>query len=183
MECSGIASVGRTRRLARRSTRLLTNADQNRTTEPIRQEGGGAFKHCAPFWNRNRLSERLTETIAGRVDRREGSGHGTRVSEAFKERIMFGFMHMPEPEQHQDDGFKEFWDAYPNRKAKKDAQKAWAKLKPDAELLATMLDAIEYQKRGRQWRDGFIPLPASWLRGERWTDELDPRRDFYQARL
>jgi len=93
---------------------------------------------------------------------------------------MFGFMHTPET---IDAGFVRFWDAYPNRKAKLDAQKAWAKLKPSPELITTMLEAIEEQKRGRQWREGFVPLPASWLRGERWNDELDARRDFYRARL
>ena len=79
--------------------------------------------------------------------------------------------------------FDRFWNAYPRRQAKRDALKAWGKLKPTPELLATMLEAIEEQKRGRQWRDGYIPLPATWIRGQRWEDELDPRRDFYRARL
>lgn len=95
---------------------------------------------------------------------------------------MFGFMHMPEPTTALD-GFDRFWAVYPKKQAKKDAQKAWAKLKPSAALVDEMIDAIEYQKKGRQWRDGYVPLPASWIRGERWTDELDPQRDFYRAKL
>ena len=73
-----------------------------------------------------------------------------------------------------DDGFAQFWKAYPNRKAKGDAEKAWLKLKPNADLICTILAAIDRQKTGASWtKDGgqFIPLPATWLRGKRWEDE------------
>ncbi|MEI2676500.1 MAG: hypothetical protein V9G29_00745 [Burkholderiaceae bacterium] len=72
-------------------------------------------------------------------------------------------------------GFEEFWNAYPKRKARADAIKAFAKLRPDAELLQTMLAAIEAQASTEGWRkDGgtYIPLPATWLNGQRWLDEV-----------
>jgi hypothetical protein len=53
------------------------------------------------------------------------------------------------------------------------AVKAWAKLKPDAELLPKIMEAVERQANSPQWRkDGgaFIPHPASWLHGRRWED-------------
>jgi hypothetical protein len=71
-------------------------------------------------------------------------------------------------------GFDLFWKAYPNRKAKGDAQKAWLKLKPDADLLRTILAAIERQKESAGWtKEGgqFIPYPATWLNQQRWEDE------------
>lgn len=71
-------------------------------------------------------------------------------------------------------GFDVFWEAYPRKVAKNDAAKAFAKVKPDAELLARMLAAIEVQRAGESWRkDGgkFIPHPATWLNGARWQDE------------
>lgn len=71
--------------------------------------------------------------------------------------------------------FSRFWAAYPNKKSKKDAKKAWDKLHPDIELCRKMAVALEAQKRSEGWtRDGgrYIPLPASWIRGERWTDEV-----------
>ena len=71
--------------------------------------------------------------------------------------------------------FSRFWAAYPNKKSKKDAKKAWDKLHPDIELCRQMAVALEAQKRSEEWtRDGgrYIPLPASWIRGERWTDEI-----------
>lgn len=74
----------------------------------------------------------------------------------------------------QTEMFTRFWAAYPNRKAKKNARKAWDRLKPTEQLLETILAAIEREKHSPQWQrenGRFIPLPASWLNGERWEDE------------
>lgn len=74
-----------------------------------------------------------------------------------------------------DDSFSRFWSAYPKKVAKAAARKAWDKLKPDEDLTATILSAIEAQKAGEQWRKNggqFIPNPATWLNGERWNDEV-----------
>ena len=71
-----------------------------------------------------------------------------------------------------------FWAAYPRRDAKHDARKAWAQLNPDAALVEYMLAALFWQVRHPQWVGGsnrrWIPLPASWIRGERWTDDRLP---------
>lgn len=66
-------------------------------------------------------------------------------------------------------GFDEFYAAYPKKEARADAERAWkkAKLPPLAELLT----ALEKQKAN--WTDRkFIPLPASWINGRRWEDEV-----------
>jgi hypothetical protein len=68
-----------------------------------------------------------------------------------------------------------FWKSYPRKAAKGDARKAWlqtAKIRPET---GELLQVIEQHKQTEQWlRDGgqFIPYPASWLRAERWEDEL-----------
>ncbi len=65
-----------------------------------------------------------------------------------------------------------FWNAYPRRDAKKEARKAWAKIRPDAALVDYMLAALYWQVQLRQWQTrNYIPMPATWLNGERWTDE------------
>lgn len=72
------------------------------------------------------------------------------------------------------EGFDEFWNAYPRRKSKGQAEKAWIALKPSHELQATILEAIARQQRSDDWRkDGgqFIPYPATWLRAKCWEDE------------
>jgi hypothetical protein len=74
----------------------------------------------------------------------------------------------------QDMGFTEFWDCYPRKVSKKNAQSAWAKIRPDKDLLQKMITAIKDQKTSPQWtRDNgdSIPHPATWLNGERWNDE------------
>jgi hypothetical protein len=74
-----------------------------------------------------------------------------------------------------DDGFAEFWDAYPKRQKKAAAKKAWAKLAPGPKLRARIIDAIYGWTQTDDWtREGgrFVPMPAKWLREKRWTDEL-----------
>jgi hypothetical protein len=87
----------------------------------------------------------------------------------------------PEPRtvpaaQADDPRFAVFWEAYPKKKAKADAQRAWDKRRPNDELLAEMLRALEHQKRSPDWQKEsgrYIPLPASWLNGARWTDRVE----------
>lgn len=67
--------------------------------------------------------------------------------------------------------FDRFWAAFPNKKAKKDARKSWARLAPDEALVDRILQAIDREKISDQWRRGYVPHPATWLNGERWNDE------------
>lgn len=71
-------------------------------------------------------------------------------------------------------GFDEFWAAYPLKKSKANALKAWQKLNPDAETLKAILDAIAWQSKDEAWtKDGgkFIPHGATWINAQRWLDE------------
>lgn len=73
-----------------------------------------------------------------------------------------------------DVGFEAFWRVYPKRRSKHDAERAWAKLKPDEALQAQILTAVEAQCRSPDWlKEGgkFIPYPASWLNAGGWKDE------------
>lgn len=82
-------------------------------------------------------------------------------------------------------GFDRFWAAYPRKVGKQAARKSWSRLKPSAELTQRILDAVEYQKGSRQWRENngqFIPNPATWLNQGRWEDELVKEDDPF-ARL
>lgn len=74
--------------------------------------------------------------------------------------------------------FDIFWAAFPKRKNKPDARKAWGQLKleKDEETVNKIIQAIKSFKAHKDWqRDGgqFIPYPASFIRGERWEDEMD----------
>ena len=76
--------------------------------------------------------------------------------------------------------FERFWAVYPKRAGKKEAQKAWNKMKPDSDLVDKILTAVEQQKKSSQWtRDNgqYIPYPATWLNQNRWEDELEMKGD------
>ncbi len=70
--------------------------------------------------------------------------------------------------------FAQFWAAYPKRKDKIKAQKAFNKLNPDEALLAEILAALDWQKQSPDWlKNGgqFVPYAATYLNGRRWEDE------------
>jgi hypothetical protein len=76
-----------------------------------------------------------------------------------------------------DEGFERFWKLYPKKKARKEAIKAWAKLKPNDELRQTLITALGSHCVSEDWtKDNgrYVPNAATWLNGERWTDELVP---------
>ena len=70
--------------------------------------------------------------------------------------------------------FEEFWKAYPKKKAKEAAKKAWAKLKPDETLGKTIITAVLGSANTTDWKKEngkYIPYPATYLNGKRWEDE------------
>lgn len=70
--------------------------------------------------------------------------------------------------------FELFWDAYPNKTAKKKARQSWDKLNPTGELFASVMRGLEKAKKSPQWtKDAgqYIPHPTTWLNQERWNDE------------
>lgn len=72
--------------------------------------------------------------------------------------------------------FAQFWDAYPKKKSKGDAEKAFNKISPDEQLLNAMLTAIEAQKKSADWQreaGQYIPYPASWLNAKGWEDQIE----------
>lgn len=71
-------------------------------------------------------------------------------------------------------GFDEFWEAYPKRKGKQAALRAWKKAIKIADA-DTLIEAVKKQCFWEQWtRDNgqFIPNPATWLNQGCWEDEI-----------
>ena len=69
--------------------------------------------------------------------------------------------------------FDAFWDAYGNKKGKKNAFKAFRKINPDEELFQKIMQGIEKYHASRKWREGYRKEPTTWLNGECWNDEYD----------
>lgn len=91
--------------------------------------------------------------------------------------------------------FAQFWEAYPLKKSKTKAEKIFAKINPDDELLQAMIRAIGEQEQERQRlleKNDFCPSwkhPTTWLNGECWNDEVqhhDPdseQDDFFRSAI
>jgi hypothetical protein len=74
------------------------------------------------------------------------------------------------------EGFDEFWSAYPKKRSKGQAEKAWQKIKPDASTFRRIIEAIEIHKRSNDWQKesgAYIPYPATWLNAKCWEDEIN----------
>ncbi len=80
----------------------------------------------------------------------------------------------PKPPSSAGAEFERFWSAYPKKKSRGTAIKAFQKARTinDAE---TIIAAVEANKRGEDWtkeHGRFIPHPASWLNAMGWEDEV-----------
>ena len=70
--------------------------------------------------------------------------------------------------------FDLFWSQYPKKVAKADARKAWSKLAPEQieKALAVIGTHVRYWHAcGTEVQ--FVPHAATWIRGERFDDELE----------
>src|SRR5580765_5804236 len=69
--------------------------------------------------------------------------------------------------------FDSFYTLYPRHEKRKSAAKAWERL-DDAQRLAAICAIVDWRAvwraQGREVQ--YIPLPATWLNGEQWTDEV-----------
>jgi hypothetical protein len=74
---------------------------------------------------------------------------------------------------HLPSDFEAFWRLYPRRMAKVDALKAWGQISADERIEAykSLPVHIAYW-RSLDTLPQYLPLPATWLRGRRFLDEL-----------
>ena len=86
----------------------------------------------------------------------------------------------PEARNHKDinhqkdDGFEQWYDAYPKHVGRGQAEKAYRIAIKIAEPLALLEGAKRYaiERSGQDAK--FTALPATWLNGKRWLDEAAP---------
>jgi ribosomal protein L37AE/L43A len=75
-----------------------------------------------------------------------------------------------------EEGFNKFWAAYPRKVGKGDARRAWSQTLKIRPPIDKVLRAVYAARASKQWQKDlgdFIPHPATWLRGERWDDEME----------
>ena len=81
-------------------------------------------------------------------------------------------------EEKNESIFESFWKAYPRKIGKEKCRNWFKSHKPKEDLVQQMIEAVEQQKKSKQWSDPqYIPHPYTWLNQGRWEDELTPTKD------
>lgn len=78
-----------------------------------------------------------------------------------------------------DADFQQFWSAYPRKKNKDDARKAYKKRHNDMPPISDLIIIIENNKQTTAWTDDggqYIPYPATWINRGGWQDEIEESR-------
>ena len=72
--------------------------------------------------------------------------------------------------------FDKFWNEYPRKVSKGNAEKWFIKNKPSEELVNEMINKIKLLKTTKQWKSNngqYIPYPSTWLNAKGWEDEIE----------
>lgn len=128
--------------------------------------------------------EDIQTLMEGYAKGSQGVPDGSRKTSLVKSRLEENSSLMRSGEREKDSPkeppkFTEFYQAYPRKKARADALKAWKSIKPDDELAERIVNAAKTQAettyKGKEQQ--YIPYPATWLRAGQWDDEIeDPRQ-------
>lgn len=71
-----------------------------------------------------------------------------------------------------EEGFDRFWSIYPVKEAKAVCLALWKQNGCTSKLEAILAD-VDRRKESKQWRDGFIPHPQTYLRQKRYDDSAE----------
>lgn len=66
--------------------------------------------------------------------------------------------------------FAEFWSAYPNKKGRQEAEKAWKRRKLDSRCDELIAHVRLMHSTDSGWKRGFIPMGSTYLNQGRWED-------------
>jgi len=86
----------------------------------------------------------------------------------------------PFKSKRQEQLFDEFWQRYPKKRSKGQAEKTWTKLNPDEQLFQAIMQGLEQAKKSTDWqKEGgkYIPYPSTWLNAKGWEDEYTPAEE------
>lgn len=72
--------------------------------------------------------------------------------------------------------FESWYQIYPRKVKRADAEKAWNDLNPSEDLIQKMTAKVQEWTGSDSWiEERFIPHPSTWINGKRWTDGPPPR--------
>jgi len=76
--------------------------------------------------------------------------------------------------------FNVFYEAYPKKERRKEAQAIWTRKSLDKHLKVILAFIIKAKKSDR-WKRGYIKQPPTFLNGECWNDDLESYEDTRQG--
>lgn len=160
-------------------------------TEDVREDFGNASEIGPQMGEerkgRERKKESLVQTAAEPLDRddpitgRRSDGSNPRALGTSPRQLDVSPRQLEHQRQQvrgqEPEEFVRFYERYPRHEARADACKAWRqvttgpdKAEPDAIEAGLSRALRHWQANGTTGK--YLPLPASWLRGKRWTDDL-----------
>lgn len=136
------------------------------------------------LYRRNQLEKKPSQTIEGSLSNYRGFLLPKNIENIESIDICAnGDLHRCAPSQKnkteregqkaKEEWFSEFWQAYPKKRNKARAKQAFFRIKNIEKVFPVMMQALGRQKVSADWqKDGgqYIPLPTTWLNGERWED-------------
>lgn len=66
--------------------------------------------------------------------------------------------------------FPEFWEIYPNKKGKQEAEKRWRRDKLDTKADEILAHVRTMSEKDDGWQRGYVPMGSTYLNQSRWTD-------------
>ena len=102
------------------------------------------------------------------------NNHGVLTEQSLRARKEQGAGSREQGTGNREARFARFWSAWPKKVDKQAALKAFHRLDPSDELLDEILHDVDSRRSCVEWtKEGgkYIPNPATYLNGERWTDE------------
>ena len=85
---------------------------------------------------------------------------------------------------NNNDHFDAFWSAYPVKKGKLAARKAWDKLTLSDDVVKLIAENMKARMDAGEWEDKqYIPHPATFLNGRRWEDEVTPAKKLIGVKM
>ncbi len=69
--------------------------------------------------------------------------------------------------------FDRFWDIWPNKVSKGQAEITWARINPNNEFVEVIISGVKRAlKLDKRFLGGYTPHPSTWLNAKGWLDEL-----------
>ena len=147
----------------------VTDADAQTLPESVTESGthtktaAEPVTQALPHWEKEDYQIGKTP-VAGTVTTKENHTKESIQKKTPKETIASPAMR---------ERFERFYLHYPKKKSRAVAEKAFCKIAPDENLLASMLQGIERAMTSTQWANPqMIPYPASWLNAQGWLDDI-----------